>query len=221
MTNRSCRHALIGLVLGLLAVACLPNASHAQLFGERTLSRPLSIRPKPGAGVGAVSGSERYIRGNRRPTDFIGSDSRDPRAFVGAQQGTTAGQVRAATEDLRRPQVNTAQLNPPLPPRGPRQMYPPKLELGFTVTAPPSDTIQTKVDRHLRSAEGRFPGVQVSVTAGLAKLTGTAGSVEDRRLAEALVQLEPGIEAVQNDLVVAPAPAPESASPSVPRRYSQ
>ena len=205
---------LIGVCLGLFAVCASPRDAQAQLFGERNFGKPLSVRPKPGTTVGAVGGTERFVRGNRRPSDFIGIDSTDPRAFVGSQRGTATGQVRAATEDLR-PQrdVNPAQLNPALPPRRRGQMYLPRLELGFRVIPRPEERLETTLARRLHTLEERFPSVEVDVTDGVATLRGTAGSSEDRRLAEVMVQLEPGIQAVRNELAVSSA-APKSASSS-------
>lgn len=61
---------------------------------------------------------------------------------------------------------------------------------------------QTRVSKSL--ATPRFQGVGVSVSDAGATITGTARSAEDRRMAELLLRLEPGINQVNNQIVVAP-----------------
>lgn len=193
------RTAFLGLLL-----AAIPFTAQAQMFGERDLGSPLSKRPKPGMSVGAVTGNERYVRGNRDATDFVGSDSRDPSTFVGAAQGTTTGRVPTAVEGLRRRRVNEAQLNPPLQPRRPRQIAPPRIELGFTAPVRPLTATLSRISQSLQTPDGRFERVEVQVTGGTATMRGTVDSSADRSLAEALVQLEPAITDVQNELIVHP-----------------
>jgi hypothetical protein len=184
------------IVLGATQVA------EAQLFGQRTLGTPLSRRPKPGTEVGAASGSERYIRGNRSATDFIGSDTGDPSTFVGASQGTTTGRVPTAVENLQRRQFNAARANPVRPQRRPNQMYEPRLELGFVASEPPVNAILARLSQALQTPDGRFDGVEVQVSQRTATLRGIVGSNADKSLAEALVRFEPGISDVRNELVV-------------------
>ena len=43
--------------------------------------------------VGTLQGTERYLRKNRRPTDFVGPDLREPRRYVGALQARARGTV--------------------------------------------------------------------------------------------------------------------------------
>ena len=43
-----------------------------------------------------VTGAERFVRGNRRITDFVGADSTEQRSFVGVQQGETEGRIISA-----------------------------------------------------------------------------------------------------------------------------
>jgi len=205
----------VGLVVTLLLVGHVAPAE-AQLFGNRTLSSPLSRRTKPGETVGGLSGSERFLRGNRRATDFVGSDSRDPRSFVGEQQGTTAGRVRSATEGLRARRDQTRQLNPRYRKRATRDMYDPRLVVGFELTVRPREAARSSALRSFRTdaANGRFGSIEISVNGRTATLAGSVASANDRSLAEALVLLEPGIGDVQNDLVVTALPTPPPPLPS-------
>lgn len=61
---------------------------------------------------------------------------------------------------------------------------------------------QTRVTRSL--ATPRFQGVGVSISDAGATITGTARTPEDRRMAELLLRLEPGINQVNNQVIVAP-----------------
>ena len=166
------------------------------------MGSPLARRAKPGAEIGEVSGSERFIRGNRRANDFVGSDSRDPRTFIGSQQGTTTGTVRSATEDLRAIPDNGGRINRPLRKRRPREMYEPQLEVAFRVVSRSTETIETSLVRHLHSVEVRFGSIQATVIDRTVTLRGTVGTDHDKRLAELLVLFEPGIADVRNALIV-------------------
>lgn len=188
----------------LLALAGGSQVAEAQLFGQRNLGTPLSRRPKPGTDVGAASGSERYIRGNRDKADFVGSDSRDPATFVGVAGGTTAGSVATAVEGIRPRQFNNARMNPVLPQRRTNQMYEPRLEIGFPVQERPSASTMARLSQVLQTPDGRFDRVEVHVTNRVATLKGNVDSPADRSLAETLVQFEPEISGVRNELQVHP-----------------
>ena len=89
-------------VLASLAVLAVVSEAQAQLFGERSIGgSSVTRRSRPGdTQAGTVTGSERFLRDNREDGNFIGADSRDTRAFVGAQQATTgaaAGRSGLAT----------------------------------------------------------------------------------------------------------------------------
>lgn len=47
-------------------------------------------------------------------------------------------------------------------------------------------------------------GYDVSVDSGVATITGVASTEKDRRMAELLLKLEPGVRSVDNQIVVAP-----------------
>ena len=64
----------------------------------RQMGRPLSRQTPPGfdqtqEDVGTLQGNERFIRRNRRPTDFVGPDLRELQRFIGILQATPRGPV--------------------------------------------------------------------------------------------------------------------------------
>ncbi|MCP4817353.1 MAG: hypothetical protein GY888_32960, partial [Planctomycetaceae bacterium] len=63
----------------LLLLVTTTSVAQAQLFGTRPLGQPLSRRPGASAGndAGQIAGNERFLRENRRRSDFVGSDQRD------------------------------------------------------------------------------------------------------------------------------------------------
>ena len=93
--------AIVGIVMA--AVLATVEEAQAQLFGSRTLGQSLSRRARPGStSVGSVSGRERFMRSNRQRSDFVGTDSRERRGFVGAVQAATTGSIRSTTSGRRR-----------------------------------------------------------------------------------------------------------------------
>ena len=82
----------------------------------------------------------------------------------------------------------------------------PQQRIAFTY--PRVNLTQTQVDMGDRL--GRLAKVQGGSTVvsdeGVATLTGRVASEDDKRLAEAMARLEPGVRSVKNDLVVMPTP---------------
>ncbi len=78
---RAGRLLLAGAAILLPALVVSPAV--AQLFGSRNLGQPLSRRPRPmevaNATAGQISGTERFLRGNRERTDFVARTSARPR----------------------------------------------------------------------------------------------------------------------------------------------
>ena len=65
--------------------------ARGQSSGSSQLGEALSLQSTSGGptsmeDVGTLRGTERYLRRNRRPTDFIGPDGRESRRYVGALQ---------------------------------------------------------------------------------------------------------------------------------------
>jgi len=194
----------IGLV-GAVGPWAVEDAT-AQLFGQRPLGRTLSRRVGARAGAGGtLTGRERFIRGNRSRTDFVGTDARDERPFVGRMQGHTRGAIRSGTTGFHLqegPDVNRSA------PRatGPRMpVYPPRLRLGFNLPSERqrSHEATRQLDQSLALASlGR---IEVSVEGETAILRGEVASEHDAELAELVVRFEPGISDVRNALTIAQA----------------
>ena len=202
----------IGLALTIAMVATGHRAD-AQMFGQRTLGGFLSRRNPPGAlnnpaegmidGGGALTGSERFIRGNRRVTDYIGTDTGDRRNFVGVTQARQPRTPPAAATVLepKLPEVNRA----PTESTSSNRPYPPRLVLAPDLSGPTPRAVVSAVEEHLLKSPIRWLSpLEVSLKGRTAVLRGEVGSVRDRELAEALARFEPGVSDIQNDLRVAP-----------------
>lgn len=214
------RTSLCAAAIAILFLTGAVDEARAQMFGSRSLGNS-SLGPRPGPGSlgensGTISGTERYLRGNRRRGAFIGTDSRDPRGFVGSLEGTATGNVAPTTVGLRTPPPITSSVNQPRTPRRQADMYDPKLEVGFEITPRDTKSVQVEIERHLRedSARDRFGQIEVSLEGETATMRGTVASANDRSVAEALVLFEPGVRTVRNQLVVRP---PVPPTPPLPQ----
>jgi len=202
----------------IVALATAP--AQAQMFGPRQLGGMPSRQQTYGAMSnpagsavnnpgGTITGSERYVRGARQATDFVGTDAGDRRRFVGSRQSRSRRTPLPAITSLARPEPNVNQAAPRSETNSKTGLYPPRLTLAPELTAPRPEAVQSALEKHL----SRSPGirwtvpVEVSVEGRTAILRGAVATARDRELAEALVQFEPGISDVQNDLQVTSAPS--------------
>lgn len=236
---------LLLLAVGLLS--CLPPASTAtaQMFGSRTLGpETVGRRTRPGAASNEASGllgnpnldpgavmtsglmnpGARFIRGNRGAADFVGRDFGETRDFVGGGGEMTAQALRSAINELRPLAESDANRQQPTSAARKNTLYPPRLRLDFSVSLPEGSRLSQGVAQHVDQALGQSPSgpLEVTVTGRTAILRGEVASAHERNLAAALASLEPGIDAVQNDLIVIeerdsgpPSPA-ENAQPAEP-----
>jgi hypothetical protein len=224
------------LLLPTIAVAMAWSAgAQAQLFNSTTVGSQASSAGFPGGGgvtvgsrssSGAITANSRFVRGGRQPTDFVGADSGDRRAFVGAQQTRNRRARTATTSPLQpRPEPNVNQAQPQADSNSSTSLYPPRLMLDAELMALQPAGVGASLQRQLdRSPAIRRTGpLEISVEGRTATLRGTVVSTKDRELAELLVRLEPGVSDVQNDLRVKPAAEPianpPSLSPSTPREF--
>lgn len=216
-------------IAGLAAICgCCAATAQAQMFGPRQLGGMLSRQQGPGAlsnpaapavnnPGGQITGAERFVRGARQATDFIGTDSGDRRGFVGMRQARNRAILADPANGLRpRPEQN---LNPaaPMNENGPATMYPPRYTLATNLSGPEPSAVEASLQRHLRELPGvRWTSpLEVTVDGRTAILRGAVASERDRELAEALVQFEPGISEIQNDLEIR-SPSPLRSSPVGP-----
>jgi hypothetical protein len=204
----------VAMVAGWLMVAAHADA---QMFGSRTLGQTLSRRPSPAAAaVGTLTGGERFVRSNRRRTDFVGSDALELARFVGRIRGLTRGAAQSSMTGFRVEQAPDA--NRTAPPAALRRapVYAPRLELAESFSGPAPETVRRRLENQLARSPGLalYGPVEVWVEGGTAILRGEAASARDAEMAALVVAMEPGVERVQNELIIRssippPAPAPE------------
>jgi hypothetical protein len=168
--------------------------------------------------TGTLEGNERFLRENRRPGDFVGTDTRDRREFVGAVSGETSGPIRSAiTGPLVRSTPVTASANR-LPYTGSNtRMYEPRLRVGFTGQNPAANQLSAVLTHQLQASHELHATspIEVSVEAGTATLRGAVASEHEKHLAALIASFEPGISRVDNQLrVTQPGAAVPAASPS-------
>ncbi len=202
---------MAGMVAGSLWMILAGDAS-GQMFGARTMGQPLARRP--GAGtldtmqeeVGTLRSTHRFLRANRRPTDYVGPDIRDLERFVGMLQARVRGSVPPTTGGLRRRVDRSETMNPPVPAATRRTMPYPRLEVSFDSVAEDTTVLSQKALETLaRSPELSGPSrIEVYVEGRTAILLGEVPSARDRELAALLLSFEPGISEVQNELRLNP-----------------
>jgi hypothetical protein len=206
---RTITTALLSVCLLLLAAA---SDARGQASGSSRLGEALSVQSTSGAAqsledVGTVQGSERYLRKNRRPTDFVGSDAREARRYVGALQARARGTVTPITQGLTRRVDRAESMNQPLLPTRRGTAYHPRLEISFEATPTAAADLPSRraPDTLVRSPRLSGPSrIAVLMAERTAILQGEVPSEEDRALAEILLSFEPGISAIQNELQVNP-----------------
>jgi hypothetical protein len=215
---------LIRFAVLLVLAAAGPAA--AQLFGPRTLGQPLSRRSGPAAQsqeqAGSLQGNERFLRGNRRRTDFVGVDRADASTFVGMEQAGQARSERTAVEGLRERRAPRTALNQPRGPLGPNELRE-KLVLSDEIAATEGLINRQEVSRRLSESLTRLSDatIAVSVAGQTAILRGTVASARARDLAELIVSFEPGIVEIDNRLQVQASPIGLPARPANPLPSSQ
>lgn len=201
--------------LGMWSGEMLPQASaqSSNSFRDRVLGATLSKRPGPGdnaspSTAGTLTGTERYLRSNRRGKSFVGAIPGST-GFIGAVQSEgIAGPLRNDI-NANREQIAATLLNPPRSPARRTGPYEPRLAPAFDLPASTdfvsSESLNQRVQQ-LGSGE-RFAGAKVSLSDRTVLLTGQVTDPRDRELLEDLLRLEPGVESVRNELVVELPPA--------------
>jgi hypothetical protein len=186
--------------------------AEAQMFGARSVGRPLARRPGPGAleeqvDVGTLQGNERYLRQNRSALDFVGRDVAEMPRFLGVLQARTRGQIPASTQGLTRRVDRSESINQPLLPARRGTLYPPRLDLTLDTSGSSDSTVsgQQALETLIRSPQlAGTSRIEVWVEGRTAILLGEVPSAADRERAEILLTFEPGISAIQNELRVNP-----------------
>ncbi|GMQ80261.1 MAG: hypothetical protein BMS9Abin04_222 [Planctomycetia bacterium] len=203
-------YRIVSTVALLLAWAFGLAEVHAQMFGPRRLGDPVSSAGTSGLeGVGTLTGNERYLRGNRRRLDFIGTDTRDRLGFVGVQQTTRARTVTpplTGFKPRKSTNVNRTVRRSP----GPKtKIYRPRLQVGFAFTPTASTALEATLVQQLERSRVVEPlgPIEVLMEGRTAILRGVVASERGAEIAGIFALLEPGVSEVRNELRVAPPPS--------------
>ena len=146
----------------------------------------------------------------------MGRDQADAREFVG--RGTNGNQAARGSAQARsgatsRNQSANRRGNQSANQRGGAASGPEirtELRLGFAYQPPTETSLSLTLTGRIQNCDRiqAHTPLAVSVASGTVILGGTVATPYDRILAEQLVRLEPGVRAVQNDLIVAAATQP-------------
>ena len=163
------------------------------------------------SGIGGLArGTDLGATGGMAGNGFVGRNG-DPGNFVGRR---TAGQQNVQT--TRRGQngrnrgnfQNTENArNSGARTRLTRRRIRPLQRIAFSHPVRTDSSIKLSVRKRFESLSGRYPGLRsinaVLAEAGQLTLQGEVDTVEMKRLAEAIIRLEPGVRVVRNELLVA------------------
>ena len=157
-------------------------------------------------GPGMLDGNERFVRGNRSRQEFVGTARNDLTGFVGAGQAIGVGRVPAASDSFRLEAANAARVNKPLPKQPAKGMYYPRLVLDLETKKPelrsPTAALSASPEIQRRVTNAGGENVQVLVAGGTAILRGSVNSKRAAELVENVLSFEPGIDSVDNRLIV-------------------
>lgn len=213
----------IGVALVCCTQAQAQSTGSPGLFGNRSVGGGISAgnRTFGGSGqglsgattqaqsnVGQVTGSERFVRQNRQPGQFVGSDSGDTSNFIGSlTQGLQSGNFQGLRSGLQRQGGSRRRRSPAGFTSRSDRVYKVELNVAFDYPQPTNEELGQRVARHVKSASAirKLGEIEIRVEERTAILEGTVASAEDRALAEQLVALEAGISRVENRLQVVPA----------------
>ena len=162
--------------------------------------------------LGQVSTSDRFVRGNRQGSQFVGGDTADLGRFVGALTGAqTNPNASMGLRDTQREDANNSRSG--LGMSGQTQKrYRTIRSVDFEYPALAAPAVSSTLARRFQVSPDiqRMGKVQVETQGRTAILRGEVPTARDRVVAEKLALLEVGISAVQNELTVAaPLATPE------------
>lgn len=201
----------LGILILLLSEMAIADA---QLFGTRTLGQPLGRLPRasaaPSADSGRVTGSERFIRGNRDRNSFVGADQGETQSFVGSQQGSTSGVIVSSTAGIEAAVDRSNEINEVLETPPSRKMYLPKIVLSPELIVSRQTNVKPIAKEQIRASINLASSqkIEVLVVNQTAILRGVVSSDKEKKLAATLALFEPGIWKVDNQLQVEQAVQP-------------
>lgn len=210
------------------------SSARQGIFGSRTMggAGTRSGRGTFGSGAGGAGdalsvpsdiASARFVRGNRQAGDFVGGSAQNMDHFVGGVQDDmstgnsmysggafsptmSGGGYPNSRQNANRNQQgqqggtgNAGQTATSI-----RTVF----STAFDRPQPTSEKFSTSLTRRLAQTSASQPRVQVELQGRTAILRGVVASEHDRSLMEQLIRLEPGIDGVNNEIVVGtPTPA--------------
>lgn len=237
-----------GMSMGGSGMGASSYGSSSGMFGQRALGGTLQAGQRTFAsgnllqqtmsGAGQLSGSERFVRGNRQAGNFVGTDASDVQAFMrnvpGYSQnaGLTGANLLQSTRSRGSRQTGPGlqagssqqQLSLGTRPGTNIPAIRSHLNIEFDHPAAVSAATNTALTERLNSPRIKsLTPLEVEIRGKTAVLRGEVATVHDRTLAEQLARLEPGISEVRNELKVpglpalsAPALLPTQAEPQAP-----
>jgi osmotically-inducible protein OsmY len=162
-------------------------------IGAQTAA-PVGNEPTFNAGDGSLGAQVGQGFTGRQNTGFVGN-----RNAGASNQASLMQQFSQFANQGQQNRNNTSSRSSVPQPR-------PQLKIAFT--SPQVNLTKTRVDLDDRLGRlAKIQGVGTTISdQGVVTLTGSVGSEDSRKLAEALARLEPGVRSVKNELVVTPAP---------------
>ncbi|MCA9259542.1 MAG: BON domain-containing protein [Planctomycetales bacterium] len=217
--KKTLRQSLAVVAAG--AVLLASNHAAAQIFGARTLGRPLNARspggPSQEGTANSVFGMTALERAARSGGDFVGRDPRERSTFVGRVEGAVSQSFSAASQQLRQSRAqeivrrrsqnaNLLQIQRGADSNLP--IYAPRLAAELSDQPDTTIAYERRIEaatRQLLVGHG-WKAIRVTVRDGEATLRGSVPSDYERSLAESMLAFEPGVDRVVNELkVVKPA----------------
>jgi osmotically-inducible protein OsmY len=195
------------------------------MFGSRSMGSTLSSGTRTfSAGAttsstdtaGQISGSERFLRANKRAGNFIGTDSTEAAYAMRnfsvygttgtARQQQNRGTLRSSTAAAAQPAAQTNAVPP----------FQTGISAAFTHPELPVRQLSESLARHMEGVRGikAAKSVQVAIQGDTAVLRGQVATARDRALLEQIARLEPGVWNVRNELTVSPPKASPLVIPS-------
>ena len=179
-----------------------------------------------GTGTGGMLGAnERFVRGNRQPGQFVGSDAQDIGSILQGLggQGGMQGRGQASRSGLttqsgnRTNQPNRGRSGGQRG-RGSAQEIRVSISPAFKYSRPSASQLSTSLSVLVAKSPhiGKLSPIRIVLEGETVILRGAVETEHDRSLVEQLTLLEPGVRSVKNELIVGPlprAPAVPSATP--------
>ncbi len=173
-----------------------------------------------GMSGGMLGANERFVRGNRQPGQFVGSDAQDLANVFGGLAGAGANSsvnqqsrsglnpqaMNRGGQNNRANQPNRAQGGRGA--RGGRSAAEIRITVspGFRYLRPAGPEIRSALSERMEKSSriAKLAPITVALQGETVVLQGAVETEHDRALAEQLALLEPGVRQVKNELIVGP-----------------